>query len=150
MLVILKPYFRPDYSRASLTILYRVNLWLKPVSATGAIGSQHLSLTWNGLLLREVMIDMLPVVIIIYLPARRCAGLPHNRSAGYLFFLHASLQIGAGIYAELVSQAARATVHRIIIINMDHPHVVSRRPAIARGQWERDTSRTRYIETMMV
>ena len=46
MSLILKTSFRPDYSRASLgydcpkkcpTILYGVNLWLKPISATGLI-----------------------------------------------------------------------------------------------------------------
>ena len=45
MLLIKNNYFRPDYSRVSLrydrpkkspTILYASNLWLKPVSATGA------------------------------------------------------------------------------------------------------------------
>ena len=45
-----KNYFRPDYSRTSLrydrhkkypTILYGVNLWLKPVSATGAMAARY-------------------------------------------------------------------------------------------------------------
>ena len=60
MLLILKKYFRPDYSTISLIydrpkkcpmILYTVNLWLKPVSATGTRGwvGQVLTAGWDEL-----------------------------------------------------------------------------------------------------
>ena len=66
MFLLLKNYFRPDCPRGSLrydrpkkclTILYRVNLWLKPVSATGAatlLASLCGGLAWVSHVLRRM------------------------------------------------------------------------------------------------